>query len=157
MNKEFVLFRFQSAKDATLGALFALTELPGATEPSFRCFTCEDEKRAIKVPGETRIPAGRYQIKLRAAGSMHPKYASKFPGLHRGMLWLQDVPGFTNVYIHIGNDDDDTEGCILLGRSADSAIMEVGSSSPAYQDIYREMIAAMDAGHQVWIDIRDYA
>lgn len=157
MNREYALFRFHSQKDATLGALFALTELPTATEPSFRCFTCEDEKRAIKVPGETRIPAGRYEIKLRTAGGMHPKYASKFPGLHRGMLHLQDVPNFTNVYIHIGNSDDNTEGCILVGRSADAATMLVGASSPAYQDLYREFIREFDAGNSVFLDIRDYA
>lgn len=156
----YTLQRFCSGVDATLGALFALVP-PGIhdplNQPSFRCFTCEDEKREVKVKGETRIPAGRYEIKLRAEGGMHPKYASKFPGLHRGMLHLQSVPGFEYVYIHIGNTDDHTEGCILVGRSADSAAMAIGASSPAYQDLYREIIAAMDDGSRVFIDIQDYA
>jgi hypothetical protein len=158
---DLVLHRFKSGKDATLGALFALVR-PGADlsqppQPDFRCFTCEDEKRAIKVPGETRIPAGRYEIKLRAAGTIHQTYVARYPGLHRGMLHLQNVPGFEWIYLHTGNTDKHTEGCILVGRSADSATMSIGASSPAYQDLYREVIAAMDAGCRVFIDIRDYA
>jgi len=154
MDKNYALFRFQSGKDATLGALFALTELPAATEPSFRCFTCEDESRPVKVKGETRIPAGRYEIKLRAAGGMHPKYASKFPGLHRGMLHLQDVPGFEWVYIHIGNDDDDTAGCILVGDGAHVG-GTLSESTVAYRRLYGVVSNAILAGEPVSIEVRD--
>lgn len=162
MNEhDLVLFRFDSTADSTLGAIFTLVTVALMPEevrkPAFRCFTVEDEYRPSKVKGETRIPQGRYEIKLRAAGSMHPKYASKFPGLHRGMLWLQNVPGFEYVYIHIGNDDDDTEGCILVGRGVDAETKTVSKSAFMYESLYREIIEAFDAGKQVFIDVRDYA
>lgn len=152
----FVLHRFISGIDATLGAIFRFFP-SGMTPPSFRCFTVEDEFRAVKVAKETRIPQGRYELKLRTEGGMHPKYAEKFKGLHRGMLWLQNVPGFEHVYIHIGNSDDNTEGCILVGRGADAETMTVTKSASMYESLYREIIEAFDGGSRVFLEVRDYA
>ena len=116
------------------------------------CYTLEDEYRAVKVRGETRIPCGVYEIKLRNAGSMAPKYLRRFPW-QRGMLWLQEVPNFEYVYIHIGNDTDDTLGCILVGMARDGATL--GRSLEAYAALYHLIIAAMDRDEKVWIEIRD--
>jgi hypothetical protein len=108
----------------------------------------------VKVPGETRIPAGTYQIKLRPEGGMNAKYAARFPADHRGMLWLQDVPGFEWVYIHIGNTDDDTLGCILVG---DTANIEgtLARSEQAYRRIYGTISNAILAGEPVSITVED--
>ena len=75
--------------------------------------TLEDTRRHKKVPRLTRIPAGRYEIKLRFDSPMAKRYEELYGT--RGMLWLQDVEDFEWVYIHIGNDDDDSDGCILVG------------------------------------------
>lgn len=139
------LHRWPSLKESTLGGMLV--------DGSLFCFTLEDEQRSVKVTGETRIPAGTYQIKLRAEGGMHAKYAAKYPE-HRGMLWLQDVPGFEWVYIHIGNDDDDTEGCLLVGDGAHVS-GKLSESVPAYQRLYRKVLASMDAGETVTIEVRD--
>ena len=50
---------------------------------------------------------------------------------------LQDVPNFQYVYIHIGNDDDDTAGCLLvgMGNSADD-VGFINGSKQAYMKIY---------------------
>jgi hypothetical protein len=105
------------------------------------------------VAGETRIPAGTYQIKLRTDGGMTVKYKSKFPE-HRGMLWLQDVPGFEWIYIHVGINDDHTAGCILVGDVA-MASGELGQSTTAYRRIYGLVSNAILAGEPVSILITE--
>lgn len=119
----------------------------------FSCNTLEDAPHAIKVHGETCIPAGQYQIKLRTEGSKSPAYAKKYPDMHKGMLWLQDVPNFEYVYIHIGNFPKDTEGCILvgLGSSKDA----VTGSAAAYEALYPRVAGALERGEDVLIDIID--
>lgn len=147
-NVELMLKRFRSGSDSTLGVLLI--------DGVFACFTCEDEFRVVKVAGETRIPAGRYEIKLRTDSPMAKRYAEKYPG-HKGMLWLQDVPGFTYAYMHIGNTDDDTEGCVLVGQSAHSTETGgfVGHSGPAYRQYYPVIVGALERGDRVWITVED--
>lgn len=129
------LKRKPSQVDYTEGAIY----LPGAVHPF--CYTLEDEMHAVKVKGETRIPAGKYRIKLRTEGGMHPKYKARFH-FHKGMLWLQDVPGFEFVYIHIGNTDDDTEGCILVGMSVANGYLS--ASALAYEKLYPIIASAVE-------------
>lgn len=151
--------RISTADKSTLGMMHRSDEIVGREPPSFRCFTMEDQPNDPKIPGETRIPAGKYQIKLRTVGRMNERYAKKF-GWHLGMLWLQDVPGFTFVYIHYGNYERDTDGCILIGDGAQSNVLEDGmvmSSVAAYTRLYEEIVDAMGDGEEVWITIEDYA
>jgi hypothetical protein len=125
---------------STIGILF----LDGV----FQCFTLEDEHRDVKVRGETRIPAGTYRVGLRNEGGLTQKYASRFPDIHRGMLWLRDVPGFRWVYLHVGNRADDTLGCILVGDAATATAgdMMVGASRAAYRRFYSVVVDAAEAG-----------
>lgn len=156
---ELLLQRFSTGDESTLGLMYRGHYSDPDNMPEFRCFTMEDQPNEPKVPGETRIPAGRYQIKQRIIGGMNKRYARKFDW-HRGMLWLQDVPYFTFVYIHYGNYDDDTDGCILVGDGCQSNVLEDGmvmSSVAAYTRLAKEIYAAMDAGEEVWIKIQDYA
>jgi len=139
------LGRFAHGLDATLGAL----NIDGA----FDCFVLEDEKRAVKVAGETRIPAGLYQVALRTEGSLHEKYRQRFDD-HQGMLWLKDVPGFEWIYIHIGNTDDDTAGCLLVGDQANSNFT-LSSSVAAYRRIYKRITRALREGDEVEILVED--
>src|SRR3990167_1478377 len=118
------LERFYSTNDATLGSL--------SINGQFECYTLEDEYREKKIHSETRIPQGTYQIKLQNDGTMTLKYAKKFPDTHKGMLWLQDVPNFSTIYIHIGNTDDDSSGCILVGKNYNKKEMKLSASTIAY-------------------------
>lgn len=128
--------RFGYGADSTIGRLY-VDDLP-------LFYTLEDEVRdGPKVPGETAIPDGYiYDVTPRTTGSMTQRYAERFPDLHQGMAWLRDVPGFSYVYIHIGNTYDDTEGCVLVGYSYNENDGEftVSSSTDAYRALY-EMIA----------------
>ena len=144
--------RLYSQEDFTIGALFREV----GEEREFLCFTLEDEHRDEKVMGETRIPAGRYEITLRKVGGFHKRYSDKFPNMHKGMLWVRNVPGFEYILIHIGNTDEHTAGCLLVGRTADMKGM-IGRSTDAYKDIYPAIAEALSSGESVWITYEDYA
>lgn len=147
---DLTLERFSGADESTLGLLF----MNGA----FFCYTLEDQFNEPKVPGETRIPPGKYQILLRTDGGMHQRYGNRFPW-HKGMLWLQMVPGFTFIYMHVGNKDDDSEGCILTGDGQMQNVTERGqvtSSVAAYKRLYEVVVEALShVTEEVWITIHD--
>lgn len=138
--------RFGDLLDSTLGALYI--------DGEFCCFSLEDEKRLVKVPNETRIPAGEYEINLRTEGQVHQKYLGKFPGIHQGMLWLQSTPGFQWVYLHVGNTDDHTSGCILVGDTA-LAKGEIADSVTAYKRVYLRCVRALNIGEKLTIEVQD--
>ena len=156
MTIELKLLRYSGGDESTLGLLHRVS----GSAYSFRCFTLEDQFNEPKVKGETRVPPGRYEIKLRTEDSpLTKKYRERFPWF-KGHLWLQDVPDFTFVYIHVGNDDDDTDGCILVGDGAQSNVEDEGkvlSSVVAYRRLYEEIHDALEGVERVFITIEDYA
>ncbi len=87
-----LLIRTLQCADGTFGHL--LTE-------DFHAVTAEPE--APRKGNKGRIPSGTYHCLWEPYG--------KFRGYA-----LKDVPGFKDVEIHIGNREEDTTGCILLGR-----------------------------------------
>lgn len=137
--------REKSNSDTTIGRLFI--------DDIFECFTLEDEYRTKKVWGETRIPAGTYQIKFRKEGGFHNKYSERFETFHVGMLHIQDVPGFKFVLIHIGNDDDDTAGCLLVGQRVEG--WRIVNSTDAYTQLYKQVAAALLVHEEVEIEYID--
>ncbi len=143
------LDRFSSQSDSTLGLL--------RVNGQFACFILEDEYRAIKVPGETRIPAGRYPLKLRTHGGFHNRYINKYgTNFHKGMLEICEVPGFTDILIHTGNTDDHTAGCLLVGDTCTQNVTKegfVGSSVDAYQRVYPPIADALLNGEEVILHI----
>lgn len=129
------LKRVSKNTESTIGALFL--------DGEFQCYTIEDEERTVKVKGETRIPEGFYSVGVRDVGGFHSRYSQKFPQSHKGMLQILDVPNFEYILIHIGNDDDDTAGCILVGNKPNNNKREkgfLGDSTSAYLDLYKKVI-----------------
>lgn len=154
-SQRYVLHRFSSADYCTLGLLHHQS----AAGMRFLAFTLEDAKRDVKVMGQTRIPAGTYQIKLRTEGGMHGRYKERFKG-HVGMLWLQDVPGFEWIYLHPGNDHSHSEGCILVGNGIRENLTRNGflsESVSGYQRVYAEMASAIQRGESVSLTVKDIA
>lgn len=137
--------RFKSNDETTLGKLYI--------DGNFECYTLEDEFRTKKVWGETRIPAGIYEIKFRKEGRFHERYSKRFKEYHVGMLELQSVPNFKYILIHIGNDDDDTAGCILVGKYIVSWTLQ--ASTIAYEHMYKQIAAALLQHEDVTIEIQD--
>lgn len=145
------LGRYSSGNNDTLGLLFIDCE--------FITYTLEDEFRTEKVYGETRIPSGTYEIVFRKEGGFHNRYLAKFGSkFHKGMLQLKDVPNFEYILIHIGNDDDDTAGCILVGDTANynkKGSGFIGGSTSAYKRVYSIISSALESGEKVYITITD--
>ncbi len=92
---------------------------------AFFCYTLEDVCRPgqPKVFGRTAIPEGVYQVAN--------TFSNRF---QRYMPLLLNVPGYSGVRIHSGNKPEDTEGCILVGRTR--AADFIGQSRAAYASLF---------------------
>jgi hypothetical protein len=112
----------------------------------FYCFTLEDVVRPAgeKIFGKTAIPAGRYRVTLHAS----PHFGCIVP-------MLLDVPGFKYILIHWGNKPEDTEGCLLVGHTHPLQDPNfIGRSKLAFEPLNEQIIAAIQGGEEVWIEIR---
>lgn len=111
---------------------------------AYFCDTLEDRVRDLsrekKVPGETAIPAGTYEVIV----NVSPRFKRKLPR-------LLDVPGFEGILIHRGNTAADTAGCILVGENKVAG--QVIRSTP-YELRLTEMIEqAQAAGETVLLEV----
>ena len=153
---ELEVLRFSSQEDSSSGLLFEVSELGR----KFLCYTLEDERRALKVKGETRVPAGTYNIKLRKEGGFHARYTKKYGGFHRGMLHICDVPNFEWILLHTGNTDEHTAGCLIVGDSQENNIIIkdgfIGKSGNAYKRIYPAIAKAIELNEEVTIEYIDF-
>lgn len=110
------------------------------------CFTLEDKDRHLedgivkKIYGRTAIPRGLYKVVL----DWSPKYK-------RNMPHVLDVPGFEGIRIHSGNKHEDTEGCILVGKSRNNDWIR--DSQLALDALLAKIIMALDAGEDIWLTI----
>ena len=125
------LKRFSTTSKNTLGLYLIDSE--------FQCFSLEDPTQDEKIDGNTRIPQGIYPLKLNTESPMNKKYAKRYPDIHIGMIEICDIPNFTSVFLHCGNDENDTEGCPLTGNVCDSNVSGQGkiyNSREAYESLY---------------------
>lgn len=154
-----LLQRYSDNRDSTLGLMFKKITSGSETILHLMSYTLEDEFREAKQSKETRIPAGFYEVVINQADT--PKtlsYRKKYAPWFKYHLMLKNVPNFTGIYIHVGNTDEDSEGCILLGDSADNNTVSPGnvsSSTIAFQRFYKEVYGALESGQKVHIEIRD--
>lgn len=101
-----VVDRFTSDSVSTISRI--------SVDGRFVCFGLENEHRTFKVPGDTRIPAGNYPVRIRTEGITHQKYAKRYGDKHHGMLHIQQVPGFEYILIHTSNREHEIDGCLLM-------------------------------------------
>ncbi len=140
------LQREPSQNETTLGKLYV--------DGVYQCETLEDvvrEQMGVpvaqwKVAGRTAIPAGTYQVQLTWSPRLSPKYENKL------MPIITGVEGFTGIRIHSGNTDDDTEGCVLVGkeRVGNDRIVE---SRVAWHARYDKLEAAWRQGEGITIEV----
>ncbi len=141
---ELTLRRFKTSDAGTTGLLFIDCE--------YECTTYEDEYRSVKVKGETRIPSGRYEVKLyELTTPLTQKYRDKY---HWFTFHLEvcNVKDFKNVYIHVGNTGKDTDGCILVGSgfSPDG----ITDSVKAYTKLYKNLWNTLQ-NEKIFLTIKD--
>lgn len=140
------LIRTQQGKESTLSELYLDGEFVG--------YGLEDAVRENKIKGSTAIPSGKYRLGFNTYGAMNARYRKRFPELHRGMIEILDIPNFSYVYIHIGNNIGDTSGCVLVGNKM--ALLdgdyEIYQSQSAYVKLYEKLVEMMLKGH-VFIEV----
>ena len=155
-EKNLEVLRYSSGADSTLGLLF-LNDTSGR---EFLAYTLEDEWRENKVSAETRIPEGTYNVTLRTVGGFYNRYLAKFGAdFHKGMLHVQDVPGFEYILIHTGNTDDHTMGCLLVADTSQQNITKdgfIGASVDAYKRIYPSLAQWLADENKLTITYIDY-
>ena len=151
------VIRISSEADSTSGLLFNVTD----NKRKFMCYTVEDEYRSTKVKHETRIPEGTYKLTLRSEGGFHTRYLQKYgPEFHKGMIYVNNVPGFEWILWHTGNSDESTSGCLILGQNQESNLVKkdgwVGSSVSAYKFVYPRVRDAILSGEDVFVKYIDF-
>lgn len=134
---ELIVNRFAKAHTYTIGRLF----IPGIVNDMF-CNTLEDKVReeGVKIPGETAIPAGKYEVRLTESA----RFKKVLPE-------ILNVPGFTGIRIHGGNSDKDTEGCILVGRNTEKG--KLSQSQDTLVKLMTILQGAADKKEPIWITI----
>ena len=149
---EFELKRIYHDDQSTIGILF----IDGLRE----CFILEDQPQKKKIKNHTRIPAGRYRITTEIPSSEDDKYRSRLESWgmdYIGMPRLLDVPEFRGILIHMGNDDDDTSGCLLTGTWAGmlNGKNYVTQSGDSYKALYKKITEYVRAGKEIYITVKD--
>ena len=117
-----VLRRIDFQPSRTFGKLYVddayFCDVLEDTDRGLRADMPPSEIAGIKVQGKTAIPYGTYRVTF--------EYSPRF---HRDMLTVCDVQGFSGIRIHAGNTEEDTEGCLLLGKRQGNKLAG-GSSRP---------------------------
>ena len=122
---EIKVVRSEFTPRSTVGKLY----IDGALAPM--CWTLELPSREQKP---MCIPPGRYEVII--------NWSNRFKRL---MPLLLGVPGFEGVRIHMGNDEHDTEGCILLGEDH-TAPDWIGHSIRAFSLFFLALQSALRIG-----------
>lgn len=143
---QLAVYRNPSEKNWTLSEFFIENKLAGVG--------VEDEKREVKVFGETRIPNGTYEIEL----SQSPKFSKSYFVDANGylsqtkdvrfnkehlLIHVKEVPNFDRILWHWGNTDIDTHGCYIVGSYVGDVKGRKGviASRKKYVEIYPKIFA----------------
>lgn len=128
---------------------------------TFHSFVLEDVARAVKIPGETRIPAGFYPLGIRKQDTeltlkhrANPAYAEWGFKYHIEVLNIQN---FNGVYFHSGVDASQTEGCITPGYAFDLTLDKnpQAKSMLAVKAFYAIVYPKLETGEKVFLEIVD--
>jgi len=128
------------------------------TSAKFRSFVIEDVFRPEKLKAKTRIPAGTYKLGINKADTpLTIKHRTSYGSWFKYHIQLLEVPNYQGIYVHAGNDDSHTEGCLLLNYAFDhTASDKPGSKSVlAVEAFYKVVYPLLEAETPCYIEIRD--
>lgn len=133
---ELILKRTAKRDTYTIGHLYV--------DGSYFCDTLEDRVRDLgkerKVPGETAIPEGRYEVVV----NISPKFRRLLPR-------LLTVPHFDGILIHRGNTAKDSAGCILVGENKVKGMV---INSTGYEErLTRMLLEAQNRNEDIFITV----
>ena len=159
--KEIFVNRQKGQKDWTLSTF-------NSDDNSIKGFGVEDEKRDVKVFGETRIGAGTYLLSLTDSHKFSKEYYRdengnlmlakdwnlakpevkaifKFP---HELITVNGVKNFDRILWHWGNTDIDTHGCYIVGSVFGKTKGRDGvlNSRKKYTEIYPLIFRAIKSG-----------
>lgn len=118
--------RFEFGTKYTIGRMYV--------DNVYECFTLEDAVRTgAKVDGKTAIPLGTYNVII--------THSNRFK---KELPLLENVPNFTGIRIHTGNTSENTEGCILVGKSWLGTDF-IGESKIAFNKFFEQLKKAKTA------------
>lgn len=151
-----VLDRKWRKSEYTIGRLYINDE--------FFCNTLEDTDRELdqnmdlrvlrnkKIPNQTAIPTGVYEITLDVKS---PKFSTYdfYDKVCGGYLpRLLDVPGFTGILIHCGSNASHSSGCILVGNNTIKGGLT--NSKHVFESLYNKIKTAKENNEKITIEIK---
>lgn len=108
------------------------------------CDVLEDRVRdlenQVKVPNNTAIPYGTYEITLDVKSTKYSDF-NKYPWAkeYNGYLpRLTNVPLFLGILIHPGNTEHDSSGCLLVGEN--KVVGKVINSKATFERLMKEYL-----------------
>lgn len=150
-----VLHRKYLKNNYTIGKLY-LDKGYGQLE--WICDTIEDKVRDLtkekKVYGKTAIPFGEYEITMNVVSPKYSNY-NKYPKYKKysGRLpRLLNVPMFDGVLIHIGNDETDSAGCVIVGENKLKGKV-INSTNSFYRLMDNYLLPASRRGEKITLSI----
>lgn len=157
-NLYWIVQRYSDDSKSTLGLLFKKIDVGGVAKLHYFSDTLEDEFRDIKVMHETRIPAGIYELKIRKEDTaLTIKHRKSYGSWFKYHIEITGIKNFTGVYVHAGNTDADTSGCLLLGHGSTkiNGVQSINNSLLAVKEWYGQVYDHLDHGGKAFIEFRD--
>jgi len=138
MEKELVIQRYSDNGESTQSLMF--------WDKLFENYSLENNFSVEKEEDGGRIPYGVWEMRLHKHETALTK---KYRKLYPWFTWHIEiiVPGFDNVYIHVGNKSEHTLACVLVADTANNNQEDkgfIGVSVRAFKDLYQKIVPYLE-------------
>ena len=100
------------------------------------------------------VNEGLYELERKYSGRFYRRYNARWG--HEFVVRLKDVPGRSEVLLHIGNTTKDSHGCLLVAesyRANDHSCKFVFKSTEAYRRLYAAFVDMFNDHDKVTLEI----